>query len=90
MMIEQTTLSFELADPSVSTLVDMVRTILTRGAWVTPWEICDEIYRTRGIRVSDSTSSARIRDLRKAEYGGHRIAIRRRQGTKSYEYKMEL
>ena len=88
-MNAQATLNFELAEPDVKRLVDMVLAILKDGRWWTPWEICDEIHRNLGIRVSDSSCTARIRDGRKAQYGAHEIEIRKRQGTRSFEYHLK-
>lgn len=98
-MSTQAQLNFELAEPSVKTLVDMVKTLLADGRWWTPWELCDEIWRTRSIRISDSSCTARLRDLRKPQYGGrdprnpqnggHAVTIRKRAGTKAYEYRLE-
>ena len=88
-MNAQAELNFDLAEPDVRTLVDMVRILLGDGGWWTPFELCDEIWRTRGIRISDSSSSARLRDLRKEQYGGHTILIRKRQGSRAFEYRME-
>jgi hypothetical protein len=84
----QTELNFEVAEPDVKTTLDMVRTILHTGKWCTPWEICDEVYRTRSIRMSDAACTARIRDCRKLQYGGHTVEIRKRHGSKAFEYRM--
>lgn len=88
-MNQQAELNFELAESDVKTLNQMVLTLLGDGRWWTPYELCDEIWRTRGIRISDSSATARLRDARKPQYGGHSIAIRRRQGTRSFEYHLE-
>lgn len=85
--MEQTSILFELADASVKSQVDMVRTLLT--TWRAPWEIQEEIWRSCGVRVSESGISARIRDCRKPQYGGHVVLIRKRAGTKFYEYKLD-
>ena len=87
--MEQTGFVFELAEPTVHSLVDMVRTLMQDRAWWTPWELQERIWTTRGIRASESGLTARIRDLRKEQFGGHTIAIRRRSGSKAYEYRLE-
>ena len=87
--MEQTSLTFEIAEPSVTTLNDMVRVLLSAGQWLTPWEMCEEIWRTKGIRVSDATITSRARDLRKPQYGSHNISIRKRTGSRAYEYHLE-
>jgi len=87
-MDTQTEIAFEIAEPSITSLVDMVRTLLSHNRWLAPFELQEEIWRTRGIRVSESGVSARIRDCRKAEYGAHIVLIRKRSGTRFYEYKL--
>jgi hypothetical protein len=89
-MNQQSSLTFEIAEPEIKSLVDMVKVLMSGHDWICPYELCEEIWRTRGIRVSDSTITARIRDLRKCEYGSHTISIRRRSGTRAYEYKLEI
>ena len=84
----QTSIDFEIAEESVTSQVEMVRLLLSRGGWLSPFEVQEEIWRTRGIRVSESGISARIRDCRKEEYGSHNVLIRRRAGTKFYEYRI--
>lgn len=88
-MATQTSIAFELAEPTVHNLVDMVRALMADRNWWSPWELQEQIWRTRGIRSSESGISARIRDLRKDQFGGHTVAIRRRSGTKAYEYRLE-
>ncbi len=88
-MSTQTEIAFEIAEPAIHSLVDMVKTLLSQGRWLAPFELQEEIWRTRGIRVSESSCSARIRDCRKKQYGGHTVLIRKRSGTKFYEYKLE-
>lgn len=88
-MATQTSLCFEIAEPTVHSLVDMVRTLMEDRNWWAPWELQEQIWRSRGIRSSESGISARIRDLRKEPFGGHTVSIRRRNGTKAYEYRLE-
>lgn len=88
-MSTQGELNFDIAEPDVKNLVDMVLTLMKNGKYWAPWELCEEIWRTRGIKVSDSSITARIRDARKEAYGSHNIEIRRRSGTRFFEYRME-
>ena len=76
--------------PTAETLNAYVLAVLSDGDWYMPYEICAEIYKTKGIRFSDSSCTARLRDLRKARYGGHNIEKRRREGSRAYEYKLVL
>ena len=59
-----------------------------RGRWVTSYEIQALVKENWSMLCSESAITARIRDLRKARYGGHRIDCRRRSGSTSYEYRM--
>ena len=86
-MMTQTELHFEIAEAERS--VDMVLALMSDGNWWTPWQLQEEIWRTRGVRISESGASARLRDLRKAEYGAHKVDVRRRNGSKSFEYRLE-
>lgn len=85
----QAELNFDLAQPDVKRLVDMVRVIMKDGNWWTPWQLCDEIHANLGIRVSDASISARIRDLRKLQHGGHMVRIRKRSGSRAFEYRLD-
>lgn len=78
--------------PSVGTLNSTVLGILSRssmrGEWLMPWEICDIILKYNKVRISDSSCTARIRDLKKSKYGGHTITKRIREGSRAYEYRI--
>lgn len=86
--MEQATLSFETVEPSAITLVAYVKAVLSDGKWYMPHEIIAEIKRSKGILISDSSCTARLRDLRKAQYGSHSVEKQRRQGSTAYEYKL--
>jgi hypothetical protein len=85
--MEQPTLEFEKT-PTIGTLNALVLTIMSDGNWYMPWELCAEVKRRTGVLISDSSSSARLRDLRKAKYGGHIVEKRRRQESTAYEYRL--
>ena len=76
------------AAPTIGTLNAFVLDILSRGNWIMPWEICDAILHEHHIRVSDSSITARLRDLRKDKFGKHTIELRRREGSRAYEYRL--
>ncbi len=61
---------------------------MMESEWITPWEIQNTIHRLTGEIHSDSSITARMRDLRKPEYGGYLVERRKREGTKSFEYRM--
>lgn len=71
-------------------LVDRVRKVISRGPlfWVTPQEIIREILLETGEMFSDSCISARIRDLRKPEFGGFTVNSRPRKGSRAWEYQL--
>lgn len=50
----QTELRFEIAEISVSSHVEMVLALLSDRNWWSPVELCDAVWRTRGIRMSDA------------------------------------
>lgn len=56
--------------------------------WLTPSEIGDQVLRDVGTIYSDSTITARLRDLRKPRYGAHVIDVQRRAGRRSSEYRL--
>lgn len=71
------------------TLNGMVYRILKEsGDWWAPWELCNAILNRHGVRISDSSVTARTRDLRKPQYGGHVIQKRIREGSRAYEYRL--
>lgn len=78
------------ASPSLvaGTLNAHVLAILSDGRWVMPWEICARLWHDRKLRVSDSTVTARLRDLRKDQFGKHKIELRKREGSRAYEYRL--
>jgi hypothetical protein len=58
------------------------------GEWWAPWELCNAILSRYALKVSDSSITARLRDLRKPQYGGHSIDKRRREGSAAFEYRI--
>lgn len=87
---QQPTLNFEACAPTADTLNAYVLAVLSDGKWYMPYEICNDILATKRIRISDSSCTARLRDLRKAKYGSHVIEKRRRAGSTAYEYKLVM
>jgi hypothetical protein len=70
--------------------VNAVRAIMATGAWMTFRTIQDRARYTHGVRISEAGVSARIRDLRKAQYGGFTV-LRRSTGAKGiFEYRLVL
>lgn len=74
--------------PTAGTLNAFVLDILSDGQWIMPFEICEKLRYSWKLRASDSSVTARLRDLRKAQFGGHRIELRKRAGSRAYEYRL--
>lgn len=69
---------------------DMVELVMSDGQARTLWEIQQAVEALpHGAHFSESTISARIRDLRKPQHGGHTIKRRTRHGQ-TCEYWMVL
>ena len=67
-----------------ATQIRRVRNLMLDGRWRTLWDIQDEIG---SPRASETSISARLRDLRKSEHGGYAVERRLiRPGT--YEYRV--
>ncbi len=63
--------------------VDAVREVMRSGRWMTP----DEVAAESGVALG--SVSARMRDLRKAQYGAHVLNKRVRAGHKRlFEYRL--
>ena len=69
------------AAPDIKTLNGIVFNILyLNERWWTPFELIAHIKARYWTLISDSSCTARLRDLRKAKYGAHNIEKRRREG----------
>jgi hypothetical protein len=53
-----------------------------------PFEMIGHIAHYYNNLMSDSSCTARIRDLRKLRYGSHVIEKRIRTGSRAYEYRL--
>ena len=69
-------------------LVGLVMRCLYEREWLTPSEIQRAIYNKTNEWHSDSSVTARIRDARKAFYGGHIIQKRKRENSRAWEYRL--
>lgn len=57
--------------------------------WMTGYELVRFVKQQTGILYSESAITARCRDLRKPQYGGHEVVCRhfmRTKGKSVYEY----
>lgn len=62
--------------------------VMEGGGWWMLHEIRDRIVHDGGPFYAETTISAKLRDLRKAEYGGFVIDIRPRPGANGFQYRM--
>lgn len=69
----QSTSTLEPADlPRIARLLDRVRTLMSDGAWRSLRQIAD------AAGGSETSVSARLRDLRRPEHGGYAVLRQRR------------
>ena len=87
-MIDQPTLFDERPAPTVGTLNSIVLEIIKDGRWRTPYELCSIILRDHKVMISDSSLTARLRDLRKGKYGNYDVEKQPRIGSRAYEYRL--
>jgi hypothetical protein len=85
----QLELRLEQKAPHVDTLNGIVLRLLQDGGWWTPWGLCNWIASNTGYLISDSSATARIRDLRKPQYGSHVIEKRRPENSNAFEYRLK-
>lgn len=70
--------------PRLSTQIEAIRQIMADGGWRTLNGIVCALA-SRGITASEAGVSARLRDLRKTRFGGHKVE-RQRMTPKSGQY----
>jgi hypothetical protein len=58
---------------------------LSLGEWLAPHEIELQL-KLSGVHISSAAVSSRMRDLRKPQYGRHKLVKRMRPGTGYFEY----
>ncbi|CAM5998727.1 unnamed protein product [Sphagnum balticum] len=75
------------AEPSTKTLNGIVLKIMADGKWRFPWEVCGIVLQDYKIKISDSSATARLRDLRKEKYGSHTVEKRKVPESNAYEYR---
>ena len=61
---------------------------IRKSGWWEPCELVAKVLTETGTMVSDSSITARLRDLRKPRYGAHIIEKRKREGSRAYEYRL--
>lgn len=69
---------------------EVIRELLSRGHAYSTYEVAGYLEITIGRRISESAVSARIRDLRKPEFGGYTVIAKPRHGCTAWEYRVEV
>jgi len=69
---------------------EVIRDLLSRGHHYSTYEIQGYLQIMLGRLISESAVSARVRDLRKPQYGGYNVISRPRHGCSAWEYRVEL
>lgn len=71
----------------LSSQLDFVLKAMTSREWWTLDELQDYVERRLGRRVTQTSVSARLRDLRKKRFGGH-VIERRNNGGGLFRYRL--
>jgi hypothetical protein len=82
------TYDHQLDRKRLTSQLDAVLYLLGDGRWWSVPELTKSVARIVGKSVSDSSTTARLRDLRKPKFGAHQIQSRRRAGGGSFEYRL--
>lgn len=69
---------------------EVIRDLLSRGSNYTTYEVAGYLEIVIGRRLSESAVSARIRDLRKPQFGGYKVKSKPRHGCSAWEYSIEV
>ena len=82
--------AFDLAKDSqrLTTQFERVLSVMQDSQWHTLAQIVNQISYPPYDRASEAGVSARLRDMRKSAFGGHRIERRRVHGAGLYEYRL--
>lgn len=69
--------------------LDEVRSVMLGGGWHTLAELSETVSKALGIKATEASVSARLRDLRKLKHGSYNIEKRARANTKRlFEYHL--
>lgn len=88
---KQTQLQFSDVDRKrMGKILKAVHEVMADGQWWTLAEIQTSVRIWAGRSAMETTISARLRDLRKAEYGGYDVQRRKRESSPDglYEYRV--
>lgn len=87
-MTQQLSLLEKVDETTPKSLDAIVLKIMSDEKWRLPWELCGIILRDYKVRVSDSSCTARLRELRSTKYGSHVVEKRKVDGSNAYEYRV--
>jgi len=68
----------------------IILSIMLSGRWWTIPQLQKELKRRTGEYAMETTISARIRDLRKSEYGGYQVERRCAKDNKLHQYRVVM
>jgi Lar family restriction alleviation protein len=85
-MEPQLELKLENVKPHASRTRDRILALLREKEWLAGYEITDQLCIRYGMVISDTNATARLREARRAEFGGHNIVSRPRAGSSAWEY----
>jgi hypothetical protein len=88
MMAQQELFEAKKDTSTPKTLTAMVLKIMSDGKWRLPWEISNIILRDYSVRISDSSLTARLRELRSVKHGRHTVEKRSVDNSNAYEYRV--
>ena len=69
--------------------LDAVRDAMLNGQWWSYKQLREHLQRHHQIKATDTSLSARIRDLRKIRFGGYSVQSRRKT-HREWEYRIDL
>jgi hypothetical protein len=67
---------------------ERILALLREREWWAGFEIVDALCIRYGTVISDSNATARLREARRPEFGGHNIVSRPRAGSTAWEYHL--
>jgi hypothetical protein len=85
-MEPQLELKLENVKPHASRTRDRILALLREKEWLAGYEITDQLCIRYGMVISDTNATARLREARRTEFGGHNIVSRPRAGSSAWEY----
>ena len=86
--MKQLSLLEKTAEAAPKNLTSIVLKIMSDEKWRYPWEVCGIILQDYKVRVSDSSCTARLRELRSTKHGGHTVEKRKGGESNAYEYRV--